>query len=104
VYGHVCDWLATSKNDQLKHLLYDDACHLAPFARNETRRKYSHVTEKVAKLTILLDKLHFPGHIGELFSVMEGEGEKDRDRKKEEDNWREREKERERKREKERSG
>jgi hypothetical protein len=54
-----------AKESDLKIILYDDACHLAPFARNEKRRKHSPATEKMANVKILVDKMHFAGHVGE---------------------------------------
>ena len=42
---------------------YDDGCHLRRYARNPIRSKLSIATTKLASLNIVIDKLHFTGHI-----------------------------------------
>ena len=64
VYGHVVDWLGESDPQHMQFLLYDDACHLGPFAMNPKRTSHSHATTTMGNLRHIVDKLHFKGHRG----------------------------------------
>ena len=44
-------------------LCYDDGCHLRRFARNAKRSQLTIAARKLASLNIVIDKMHFAGHI-----------------------------------------
>lgn len=46
-------------------LCYDDGCHLRKYARNPIRANKSATAVKLAELNIVIDKMHFSGHIDE---------------------------------------
>ena len=43
-------------------LVYDDGCHLLKFATNPMRSRLTPTTLNIAKLRIVVDKMHFKGH------------------------------------------
>jgi hypothetical protein len=44
-------------------LVYDDGCHLLKFATNPMRSGLTTTTQKIAQMTIVVDKMHFRGHV-----------------------------------------
>ena len=44
---------------------YDDGCHLRRYARNDCRKEISTVTQQLADIEIVVDKLHMRGHTDE---------------------------------------
>jgi hypothetical protein len=44
-------------------LCYDDGCHLRKFATNTIRSQLTETTHRLANLNIVIDKLHFSGHV-----------------------------------------
>lgn len=44
-------------------LVYDDGCHLKKFATNPVRSALTETTEKIAGMDIVIDKMHFRGHV-----------------------------------------
>lgn len=65
VYGALHTFLQENKEDManLRYILYDDGCHLKKYALNPTRRMCTPTSEWLASLEIVVDKLHFKGHI-----------------------------------------
>jgi hypothetical protein len=45
------------------YICYDDGCHLRKFSQNPIRRNQSKTSEKIANLEIVVDKMHFKGHV-----------------------------------------
>ena len=46
-----------------EYLCYDDGCHLRRYATNPIRRDLTKWTKKISDLEIVIDKLHFAGHV-----------------------------------------
>ena len=46
-----------------EYLCYDDGCHLRRYATNPVRRDLTVWTKQIANLEIVIDKLHFAGHV-----------------------------------------
>merc|ERR1712142_1098879 len=46
----------------LKLWLYDDMCHLKPYAEKKQNRETSNISEIFASLSKAVDKFHFVGH------------------------------------------
>ena len=44
-------------------IVYDDGCHLRKYAANPKRRELTPTTRKIADTEIVVDKMHFKGHI-----------------------------------------
>jgi hypothetical protein len=44
-------------------ICYDDACHLKKYACNPSRRDCTEASTKISSLDIVVDKLHFRGHV-----------------------------------------
>ena len=44
-------------------ICYDDGCHLRKYCRNPVRASLSEAAAKLAAINIVIDKLHFKGHI-----------------------------------------
>lgn len=44
-------------------ICYDDGCHLRKYCRNPVRTSLSEAAVKLAAINIVVDKLHFKGHI-----------------------------------------
>lgn len=44
-------------------ICYDDGCHLRKYCRNEVRASFSKASVKLAAINIVVDKLHFKGHV-----------------------------------------
>ena len=42
---------------------YDDGCHLRKFSRNPVRSSLTTTAVKIAELEIVIDRMHFKGHI-----------------------------------------
>ena len=49
--------------DDAEFLCYDDGCHLRKYAYNECRRGLTTTTKKLASTEIVIDRMHFRGHI-----------------------------------------
>ena len=47
------------------YIVYDDGCHLKKFATNPVRSCLTPTAKKIAETTIVVDKMHFKGHIDE---------------------------------------
>ena len=47
----------------VEFLCYDDGCHLRKFANNPVRSTLTDTTKKIAAMEIVIDKMHFKGHI-----------------------------------------
>lgn len=45
-----------------EYICYDDGCHLRKFVQSAKRRKLTPTAEKLASLSIYVDKLHIKGH------------------------------------------
>ena len=45
------------------YLCYDDGCHLKKFANNPIRKDLTQIAKQLSKLSIVIDKMHFKGHI-----------------------------------------
>ena len=43
--------------------VYDDGCHLRKFATNPVRSELTTTAQRIAKTRIVVDKMHFKGHI-----------------------------------------
>ena len=43
--------------------LYDDGCNLKKYAQNETRRSATPTSQRIVDMAIIIDKMHFKGHI-----------------------------------------
>lgn len=65
VYGALHTFLQENKEEManLRYILYDDGCHLKKYALNPTRSMCTPTSEWLASLEIVVDKLHFKGHI-----------------------------------------
>ncbi|XP_068734528.1 uncharacterized protein [Montipora capricornis] len=46
-----------------ERIVYDDACHLKKYANNPLRRNVTRVSEKLADLDMVVDKMHFRNHV-----------------------------------------
>ena len=44
-------------------LCYDDGCHVRKFANNPVRSTLTDTTKRIAAMEIVIDKMHFKGHI-----------------------------------------
>jgi len=44
-------------------VIYDDACHLKKFATNKTRSTETDTSVRIANMTMVVDRFHFPGHV-----------------------------------------
>ena len=44
-------------------LCYDDGCHLRKYARNPVRSKLSKAAVRLSNIDIVIDKMHYNGHI-----------------------------------------
>ena len=62
VYGHIVEWIGETKPRDLKYILYDDACHLGPYAKKDTRKSFGSATSTMGTLEFFVDKMHFKGH------------------------------------------
>lgn len=49
----------------LGYICYDDGCHLKRFAQNSVRSDVSAIAKFIAQLHIVIDRMHFKGHIDE---------------------------------------
>ena len=47
----------------VEFLCYDDGCHLRKFANNPVRSTLTDTTKRIAAMEIVIDKMHFKGHI-----------------------------------------
>ena len=45
------------------YLCYDDGCHLKKYACNEKRKYVTTTTKWMSEMKIVVDKLHFRGHV-----------------------------------------
>ena len=45
------------------YVCYDDGCHLKKYASNPKRVNLTSTSSKIASLKIVIDKLHFRGHV-----------------------------------------
>ena len=63
VYGILTDWIGETKPEHLSYILYDDACHLAPYGKEKSRASYSSATKTLSDLKFYVDKFHFKGHV-----------------------------------------
>jgi len=45
------------------YVVYDDACHLKKFATNKTRSTKTDTSIRIAKMHMVVDRFHFPGHV-----------------------------------------
>ena len=67
VFAYVTDFLGEVNPQELEFLIYDDACHLGPYATNyskSNKKTHTEATKKMAALKHVVDKLHFKGHVG----------------------------------------
>lgn len=67
VFSYVTDFLGEVNPKSMEYLIYDDACHLGPYATNYSKSKkktHTEATKKMAALKHVVDKLHFKGHVG----------------------------------------
>ena len=67
VFSYVTDFLGEVNPQSMEYLIYDDACHLGPYATNYSKSKkktHTDATMKMAALKHVVDKLHFKGHVG----------------------------------------
>ena len=65
VHGSIVEFLGTVKPEtrsNLKLWLYDDMCHLKPYAEKKQNRETSNISEIFASLSKAVDKFHFVGH------------------------------------------
>ena len=46
-------------------LCYDDGCHLKKYAQNPQRASLTDTAKKLASLNIVIDKMHYKGHVDE---------------------------------------
>ena len=46
-----------------EYICYDDGCHLRKYAMNPSRREQTITTQTIAKLSIVIDKMHMAGHV-----------------------------------------
>ena len=46
-----------------KFLVYDDGRHLRKFAINSVRNTLTKIAQNITEMEIMVDKLHFKGHI-----------------------------------------
>ena len=66
VYGILTDWVGETRPKHLKYVLYDDACHLAPYGKQKSRASYSSATKALSDLEFYVDKFHFKGHVSKV--------------------------------------
>ena len=46
----------------VEYICYDDGCHLRKYARNGCRKDVTPTVKCLAKIEIVVDKMHFSGH------------------------------------------
>ena len=46
-----------------EYICYDDGCHLKKYAINPSRRDLTLTTQKIAEVSIIVDKMHMAGHV-----------------------------------------
>ena len=46
----------------IEFICYDDGCHLRKYARNEIRKDLTPTAQQLAKVEIVVDKMHLTGH------------------------------------------
>jgi hypothetical protein len=66
VYGVFIEYLSQlpeEARDKLRHLIYDDNCHLARFALRKSLVNMNDTTSMFAKLKKNIDKFHFGNHV-----------------------------------------
>ena len=66
VYGMLIEYVANlplSGRDKLKHLLYDDACHLKKFSEDSKRAGQNEFTQFFASVPKHVDNFHFKNHV-----------------------------------------
>ena len=44
-------------------ICYDDACHLKKYCMNPKRKSITKVTERLANMNMVIDKMHFRNHV-----------------------------------------
>ncbi|XP_066922845.1 uncharacterized protein [Clytia hemisphaerica] len=49
----------------IETIVYDDACHLKPFATNKIRKDLTPLSKRIAGMDFAVDRFHFKNHIGE---------------------------------------
>lgn len=62
VYAIILEFLATLEHDDrenIKFILYDDMCHLAPYANNVLKKNKTELTEFFSSRKLAVDFLHF---------------------------------------------
>ena len=62
VYAIILEFLATldeEDRDRIKYILYDDMCHLAPYAHNVLKKRRTQLTEFFTTRKLAVDFLHF---------------------------------------------
>ena len=42
---------------------YDDGCHLKRYASHQARKELTPTAQRLSKMNIVVDKLHFRGHV-----------------------------------------
>ena len=47
----------------IEFIVYDDACHLKKFAKNQKRAGLNEQTKQLATIEMVVDKMHMKGHI-----------------------------------------
>lgn len=50
-------------NNYVGFIVYDDGCHLKKFAINPVRSMLTDTSKKIKDMNIVVDKMHFKGHI-----------------------------------------
>lgn len=66
VYGMLVEYVANlpkTGRDALKHILYDDACHLKKFCEDPVRADVNEYTKLIAEIPKHVDNFHFKNHV-----------------------------------------
>ena len=64
VHGIINDFLgAVSDRQKLKHIIYDDACHLCLYSTNKKIANKTDTTKFFSELKFVIDRFHFRNHI-----------------------------------------
>jgi len=63
VYAHLHELLLKATVKDIETICYDDACHLKKFAQNKTRCLLTATSQRMAKMTMVVDRFHFKNHV-----------------------------------------
>ena len=72
VYAIILEWIISLEEEdreKIAYILYDDMCHLKPFAIKPERIQRNKYAEFFGTRTMAVDFLHFKNHVGDWCKV-----------------------------------